>query len=215
MVANPAQQFVPVREVKNGVIVLKDGRLRGVLMASSLNFALKSVDEQQAIIGSFQTFLNTLDFSLEIVIHSRDMDIRPYLRLLEGRLEDQENELMRIQLKEYIRFVREFVDRSQVMRKYFYVVVPFDPLNLPRGSSSLFPFPGVPRKEKGTTESPSEIAFAQSVSQLNQRMSVVSQGLAAIGVRSAALSTEEVLELLYRSFNPDAGEESVPMPTAA
>lgn len=206
--ANPAQQFVPVREVKDGIIVLKDGRLRGVMMASSLNFALKSADEQQAIISAFQTFLNTLDFSAQIVIHSREMDIRPYLRLLESRLESQESELMRLQLKEYIRFVREFVDRSQVMRKYFYVVVPFDPLDFGGGGKSLF---GAPKA--GTTKE--ETPFAQAAGQLAQRMSVVGQGLASVGVRTAPLSTEDVLELLYRSFNPDAGEESVPVPTAA
>ena len=89
-----AQAFVPVKEVRNGVIILKDGGYRGVLMCSSVNFALKSEDEQQAIVGGFQNFLNTLDFSVEIVVHSRKMDIRPYLALLSERMEAQSTELI-------------------------------------------------------------------------------------------------------------------------
>src|SRR5437762_3399374 len=119
------QSFVPVQEVRSGVIILKDGSYRGILMCSSLNFALKSEDEQKAIIGGFQNFLNTIDFSVEIVVHSRKTDIRPYLALLDERTGAQTNELMRVQLREYINFIRNFIEGSDIMTKTFYVVVPY------------------------------------------------------------------------------------------
>src|SRR3989338_9061356 len=121
------QVFVPVKEIRNGIIVLKDGGYRGVLLCSSINFALKSVDEQRAITLGFQNFLNTLDFSIQIVVHSRKMDLRPYLAMLDGKEADQKNELMRLQLREYIEFVRSFADQANIMTKSFYIVVPYAP----------------------------------------------------------------------------------------
>ena len=103
------QSFVPVQEVRNGVILLKDGGYRGILMCSSVNFSLKSEDEQRGIIGGFQSFLNTLDFTVQIVVHSRKMDIRPYLELLQSRADAQTTELMRLQLREYISFIENFI----------------------------------------------------------------------------------------------------------
>src|SRR5260221_8303357 len=106
MAASPTsqatQRFVPIQEIRNGVVILKDGGYRGVLMCSSVNFGLKAVDEQRAIINGFQTFLNTLDFGVQIVVHSRKMDIRPYLALLASKEAEQKTELLRIQLREYI-----------------------------------------------------------------------------------------------------------------
>src|SRR6478609_3926900 len=125
--SKPTQDFVPVEEVRNGVVILKNGGYRGIMMCSSLNFALKSDEEQQAIIGGFQNFLNTLDFPVQIVVHSRKTDIRPYLSLLQERMDLQGSELMRIQLREYIAFIRNFIEGSDIMTKTFYVVVPFTP----------------------------------------------------------------------------------------
>ncbi len=79
---NSTQQFVPIQEVRDGILILKDGGMRGILLASSLNFSLKSEDEKNAIIFQFQDFLNSLDFSVQIVIQSRKLDIRPYIALL-------------------------------------------------------------------------------------------------------------------------------------
>lgn len=190
------QSFVPVKEVRNGVIVLKDDGYRGVLMCSSINFALKGEDEQRAIIGGFQSLLNTLDFSIQIVVHSRKTDIRPYLALLETRMQDQTSELMRLQLREYIAFIRNFIDSSDIMTKMFYVVVPYS-----AGGGSLIknaaPFLGgrpVPKDNGGDN-------FEEHRAQLGQRMSLVVQGLASSGVRAVPLGTEEIIELLYRSFN--------------
>lgn len=193
------QSFVPVREVRNGVIILKDDGYRGVLMCSSLNFSLKSEDEQRAIVGGFQSFLNTLDFSVQIVIHSRKMDIRPYLALLEERATKQQSELMRIQVREYMQFIRGFMDDVEVMTKLFYVVVPYTPAIASSVASSL-PF--------GTKKTATD-SFEEDRVQLQQRMSLVEAGLEASGIRALALGTEEVIELLYRSFNISETESSI------
>lgn len=193
-----AQAFVPVKEVRNGVIILKDGGYRGVLMCSSVNFALKSEDEQQAIVGGFQNFLNTLDFSVEIVVHSRKMDIRPYLALLSERMEAQSTELMRLQLREYIQFIRGFMDSTSIMTKVFYLVVPYTPAIASEVVSSSMAFLG--QKKSGSTSFGGS-NFEDDRVQLEQRMALAAGGLASSGLRAVPLGTEEVIELLYRSFN--------------
>ena len=190
------QSFVPVKEVRNGVIVLKNDGYRGVLMCSSINFALKGEDEQRAIIGGFQSLLNTLDFSIQIVVHSRKTDIRPYLALLETRAADQTTELMRLQLREYIAFIRNFIDSSDIMTKTFYVVVPYAPGAGGIVASAAPLFGGRPAPKGGAGGS-----FEEHRVQLEQRMALVVSGLASSGVRAVPLGTEEVIELLYRSFN--------------
>ena len=196
--AKSTQSFVPVQEVRSGVIVLKNGGgYRAVLMCSSINFALKGADEQRAIIGGFQSLLNTLDFTIQIVVHSRKTDVRPYLALLEERMAAQTTELMRLQLREYINFIRTFIESSDIMTKLFYVVVPYAP-----GAGGLVesavPFLG--GRPKPAT-APGADSFEENRVQLEQRMSLVVAGLASSGVRAVPLGTEEVIELLYRSFN--------------
>jgi len=191
-----SQSFVPVEEVRSGIVILKDGGYRGIMMCSSLNFALKSDDEQKAIIGGFQNFLNTLDFSVEIVIHSRKTDIRPYLGLLEERMSAQTNELMRVQLREYIGFIRNFIDGADIMTKTFYIVVPYSG-GSPKAVTSALSFIGGAKKE----ETMGDTSFEESRIQLEQRMALVQGGLGSAGIRAVPLGTEEIIELLYRSFN--------------
>ncbi len=188
------QAFVPVKEVRNGVVILKDGGYRGILMCSSINFALKSEDEQKAIIGGFQNFLNTLDFSVEIVVHSRKMDIRPYLVMLEGRMDSQSNELMRLQLREYIQFVRGFMDSTSIMTKLFYIVVPYSPAPAKAVAGAVSMLSRGQGSGSGDT-------FEDDRVQLEQRMALAAGGLTSAGLRAVPLGTEEIIELLYRSFN--------------
>src|SRR5579864_5356598 len=121
------QEFVPISEVRDGVIVLKDGGLRAVLLASSINFALKSEDEQTAFIVQFQNFLNSLDFSTQIFVQSRMLDIRPYIATLEAAYKEQLDDLMRIQIREYIEFIKSFTEAANIMTKNFFVIVPYSP----------------------------------------------------------------------------------------
>ena len=119
------QQFVPVSEVRDGILILKDKSLRAILLASSINFALKSEDEQTAFIVQFQNFLNSLDFSCEIFVQSRMLDIRPYIASLEVAYKGQLDDLMRIQIREYIEFIKSFTEAANIMTKNFFVVVPY------------------------------------------------------------------------------------------
>jgi hypothetical protein len=202
----PTQAFVPVQEVRNGMIMLKEGGYRGVLMCSSINFALKSEDEQRGVISGFQAFLNTLDFSIQIITHSRRMDIRPYLALLAEREGAQATELMRIQLREYIQFVKNFIEGSEIMTKIFYVVIPYDAPAV-RSVSEGLPFLGGGKTETAGLSS----SFQESRIQLEQRLNVVTAGLMGCGVRAVQLDTEAVIELLYRSFN--VGDVETPIKT--
>lgn len=212
----PAQEFVPVQEIRNGVVVLKDKSMRAVLMVSSLNFALKSRDEQQAIIMQFQNFLNSLDFPIQILIQSRERDIRPYIALLEERQRAQLDDLMKIQISEYISFIKTFIENVNVMSKHFFVVVPYTPALISSTNDSDSPV-GKILKSAGIgkqDEKPETLRleqFEENRSQLNQRLSVVEQGLAATGIRTVPLGTEELVELFYKTLNP--GE--LTKPTAA
>jgi type IV secretory pathway VirB4 component len=201
------QDFVPVKEVRDGIIILKDGGLRAVLLASSINFALKSDDEQTAFITQFQNFLNSLDFSVQIFIESRMLDIRPYVATLEAAHKEQLDDLMRIQIREYIEFIKSFTETASIMTKNFFVVVPYSTAGISAGvsgPSSFLPW----NRKKGSAEEENK-SFGEQVSQLEQRIGIVQQGLVRTGVRTVQLGTEEAIELLYKLFNP--GEEGKPM----
>lgn len=203
--ARAAQEFVPIKEVRNGVIILKDGGLRAVLIASSINLSLKSSDEQVAIISQFQSFLNGLDFSTQIVIQSRRLDIRPYLMTLEARLKEQKEQLLKIQTTEYIDFIRSFTNEVNIMTKTFFVIVPYSSTSIKSSSSMLDSLIGSnsPKKQIEDTKKAIDNAdFEEKRSQLDQRISVITGGLGGLGIRSSQLNTEEIVELFYKTFNP-------------
>ncbi len=199
------QDFVPIKEIRDGVIVLKSGGMRSIILASSLNFALKSQDEQASILMQFQNFANSLDFSVQIMIQSKKLDIRPYIALLEERYKEQATELMKIQVREYIEFIRTFVDSTNIMSKSFFVVIPYDP---PIMTGSKNPLSGMLPKSKTPTQD-FDKQFQEYRSQLEQRVAVVEQGLVRCGIRSAELGTEEVVELYYKLFNPGETEKPI------
>lgn len=208
-----SQDFVPIKEVRDGIIMLNNGGLRGVLMASSLNFALKSEDEQNAFIMQFQSFFNSLDFSVQIYIQSRELDIRPYIETLEEAYKDTMDDLMRIQIREYIEFIKSFVEGADIMTKHFFVVVPYAPatLNMNRGFLGSLPLPWNKKKDHSDKKKVRKTEFEENVSQLDQRLAIVQQGLVRTGVRTVQLDTEEVIELLYKIFNPGEQEKPVQM----
>ena len=204
----PTQDFVPIKEVRDGIVVLKNGSYRAILLVSSINFALKGEDEQQAIIGQFQNFLNSLDFSVQIFIQSRRLDIRPYLALLEERLKEQSNDLMKIQTHEYIGFIKNFTENTNIMSKSFFVTIPYSPAMLAVKGNPIKQFLG--RREEATDAAVVKIQrFEEDRLQIEERVGVVNQGLARCGLRTASLGTEEVIELLYRSFNPGELENPI------
>ena len=202
------QEFVPIKEVRGGIVLLKDGGMRAVLLCSSINFSLKSSDERSAVLMQFQDFLNSLDFSIEIVIQSRKLDIRPYIALLEEREKAQTNNLMKIQVREYIGFIKNFAENTNIMTKHFFIVIPYSPAILSTArSGGIASRLGFGAKKEKTAEE--EASFDENRSQLEERLLVVEQGLIRSGIRIAQLGTEEVIELFYKAFNP--GEMEKPL----
>lgn len=203
------QSFVPIEDVRDGIIVMKDGGMRAALLCSSLNFSLKSNDERMAVLSQFQDFLNSLDFSVQIFIQSRRLDIRPYLALLENQKKNQMNSLMKIQIQEYIEFIKNFTDNTNIMTKSFFVIVPFTPAVLQTKKTSLgASFLSSPKNPESAIRTKEE-KFEEHRTQLEQRLSVVEQGLIRTGIRVAHLGTEEIIELFYKIFNP--GETDKPI----
>lgn len=203
--AKPTQSFIPIKEIRDGIIVLKDGSLRAILLASSLNFALKSADEQQSIIFQFQNFLNSINFSVQIFTQSRRLDIRPYIALLEDRLKEQVGDLMKMQTREYIEFIRSFTESTSIMTKSFFIVVPYSAPIAGGADAIRKGILGVKKNNIGEEIS----SFEESRSQLQQRIEVVEQGLVRCGIRIANLGTEELIELFYKSFNPGDVEKPI------
>lgn len=209
-----AQDFVPIKEIRDGVVILKDGTIRMLLMASSVNLALKSYDEQAAVLMQFQSFLNSLEFSTQIFIQSRRLDIRPYLMLLDDRLKEESNDLLKIQTREYMGFIKTIAQSSNIMSKLFIIVVPYSPPKsvTSSGTTSVGGLAGLFGKKKAASSAPSQSsveAFEEARTQLEQRAGIIRQGLSRTGVRIATLGTEELTELYYRLFNPGETEKKV------
>jgi hypothetical protein len=196
-----SQDLVPLASVRDGVAVLSDGTLRATLLVSSLNFALKSEDEQNAIIFAYQDFLNALDFPVQITIMSRKLDVTPYLEDMRTRQARQGNELLRLQMGEYINFVAELVKGSDIMTKTFLVTVPFSVQQSTKDNFAKRMVKGL-QGVAGKSKQLSDLEFEHYKSQLLQRVEQVAVGLRNIGLRLVPLQTQELLELYYGAFNP-------------
>jgi type IV secretory pathway VirB4 component len=186
------QQFLEIEDIREGVLILKDKSLRGVLVVSSLNFALKSDEEQNAIIYQFQNFLNSLDFPIQIYIQSRKLNITGYIEKLKELEKEQKNELLKIQTRDYIQFIENLLAGGSIMSKNFYVIVPF------------YPLPTIGKKEKPSALSDEE--FERAKTQLWERMEFVAHGLRGCGLFCAPLSTIELIELFWSIYHPQEAE---------
>jgi hypothetical protein len=206
---NATQEFVPIKEVRDGIVILKDGGMRAILLCSSMNFSLKSEDEKNAILLQFQDFLNSLDFSVEILVQSRRLDIRPYIALLEEQEKGQTNNLMKIQVREYIEFIKNFTENTNIMTKHFFIVVPYSPSIATPSATGVLSSLGIGAKVEEKAKA--DASFDENRSQLEERMAVVEQGMVRTGVRVARLGTEEVIELFYKAFNPGETEKPLKM----
>lgn len=193
-------RFVEVQEIHDGVVLLKNGSLRSILAVSSINFDLKSTDEQTAIITQYQSFLNSLDFPTQIIIASRKYNIKPYLEMLKIREKEQTNELLRIQIREYQKFIQQLTEVTNIMSKHFYIIVPFFPVEI--NKRGVFDnFFSLLNPQKVITHKREQ--FETYKSQLYQRIDHVIAGLSGTGVRIVPLQTDEIIELLYNSYNPN------------
>jgi type IV secretory pathway VirB4 component len=205
--ARATQEFVPIKEVRDGTIILKNGELRAIILANSINLSLKSDDEQKATILQFQSFLNTLDFPVQISVQSRRLDIRPYLLTLEEKMKTQTEPLLKLQTKEYIEFIKNFTDSISIMTKSFLVVVPYTHTVF-KSDGSIFGN-WFSRKSKEEERLAKEEDFEEKKSQLEERVGVIQQGLNRCGIKSAKLGTEEVVEVFYKVFNPGEVEGKI------
>lgn len=197
------QQYLDIAEIKDNTVVMKDGTLRAVLMVSSVNFALKSEDEQNAVVSSYVSFLNNLRFTLQIVIQSRELDIDNYLTYLQEKEKEQTNKLLKLQTADYIAYIKELTSLGRIMSKRFYVVVPYDPLTDKRKGffslikEALRPATIIKIKEK---------TFNRYQEMLDRRLDSVSGGLESLGVAVARLDTQSLIELYYKTYNPETSK---------
>ena len=193
------QQYLDIAEIKEDTVVMRDGTLRAVILVSSINFALKSEDEQNAIISAYVSFLNNIDFPLQIVIQSRELNIDHYIDTLEQRGKEQTNELLKIQTAEYTQYIKELISMSKIMNKRFYIVVPYDPLSDKQKGFFARVFnllrPAILIKTKGEK-------FLRRRVELTRRIDNIINGLNSIGLNAVLLDTQSLIELYYNTYNP-------------
>lgn len=200
------QKYVDVEEVRDGVVVLKDGSLRAILLVSSINFELKATEEQDSIVSQYQNFLNSVDFPMQIMISSRKLNIEPYMEYLKKKENELTNDLLILQLSEYQNFIKNLTEVSSIMSKFFYVVVPFHPVeNVKTGLFDRF----MGGSDSQIAVSRRRELFDTYKNQLWQRIDHVSAGLSSTGVKVVPLKTEELLELLYNSYNPTTHNNTI------
>ena len=207
-VSKSTQQFVDIEEIKDGVVILKNGGLRRVLMVAGINFDLKSEEEQSSIIFAYQNFLNSLDFSTQIVIHSRKLNIGSYLEKLQEKEGVETNELLKNQISEYRQFINSFVAENEIMTKTFFVVVPYDTSQIPKGSQKVFQLIKTSGQTIGQNQ-PINQTLEEKIRQLDQRTDQTLQGLSQIGLRAVPLNDEELIELFYNLYNPSTKKKGL------
>ena len=203
------QDLVELESIQDDTLILKDGSLRQVIMVGGVNFSLKSEAEQDAITYAYQNFLNSLDFPIQTVIHSRKINIENYLELLSNRVKEEPTELLQNQIQEYREFIASFVKDNPIMAKTFLVVVPFFSVQLPNKQtiSRFIPFLGkkTAGEEKAVQERSADME--KNLEQLRQRTSQVIEGLQAIDLEVKTLNNEELVELFYNFYNPSTVEK--------
>lgn len=200
--ALPTQNFVDVQEIKDGVVYLKSGGMRKIMMVGGINFDLKSAQEQEVILGSFQQFLNGIDFSIQFFIHSRKVNVEKYLEAIKTRKASEENELIKIQIDDYVDFVKSFVQDNPVISKNFFAVIPYDVISLKKsakGFLSLFRKSRIEEEQEAAME---RLSAEQHLQQLNERVAEVVAGLSSVGLRVQSLDDDSLTELFYNLYNP-------------
>lgn len=193
------QQYLDIAEIRGDTVIMRDGSLRAVILVSSINFALKSEDEQNAIISAYVSFLNNIDFSIQIVIQSRELNIEHYMETLRQKEKEQTNELLKMQTGEYIQYINELISISRIMNKRFYVIVPYNPLtDKPKNFFTRFldifkPASLIKMKDDKFMRRRGELAY---------RVDNIMGGLSSIGLNCVQLDTQSLIELYYNSYNP-------------
>lgn len=199
----PTQRFLDIAEIRDDLVILKDGTLRAVLLVSSINFALKSVDEQNAIVQAYMQFVNSIDFPIQVLIQSRKMNIDKYIQQINESEKKLTNDLLKRQIHDYKDFVKQLVKLGDIMQKRFYVVVPLNPATSKQKSffarlQEILVPTGLIRV--------SDERFKKQVFEMNLRTSQVISGLSSMSLSAVQLDTQSLIELYYNGYNPDLGE---------
>jgi hypothetical protein len=202
-ITNFTQEYLNIAEIKDDTVVMKDGTIRAVLLVSSINFALKSEDEQNAVISSYVSFLNNISFMIQIVIQSRELNIDTYIQYLKTKEKEQTNKLLKVQTADYIEYIKDLTSLGKIMNKRFYVIVPYDPLTDKHKNffdllgESLKPATIIKLKEK---------TFQKYQDMLGRRVESVINGLESMSVASVRLDTQSLIELYYKTYNPETSK---------
>ncbi len=197
------QSYMTISEIKDDAVIMKDGTLRAVLLVSSINFALKSEDEQNAIISGYVSFLNSLDTTMQIVVQSRKLNLDNYILEIKKAEQEQTNDLLKLQTAEYRKYISELVELGDIMSKRFYVVVYFNPAFSKKRNFW---------QRSGDVISPTKLIklsqneFAKRHKELFIGIDKVASGLSSMGLRSSVLSTQSLIELFYNTYNPSISE---------
>jgi hypothetical protein len=204
---NSTQNALHIAEIRDGIVIMNDGSFRSVIMAKSINFDLMSPGEREAVESSYQRFLNSLYFPLQITMRSERVDMRPYLEKLDKIRSEQDNMLLSLLMQDYISFIGQMVAQTNIMDKKFYVVIPYFPIadiqkaitqskNFFTGLMGLFQ-----NKEQHVTINEKDLEDAKT--ELRNRVQSVLEGLLQCGIQAIPLSTQELIELYYNSYNPE------------
>lgn len=211
-----AQELITIESIERNTVLFKDGGLRQVLLVEGVNVALKSEEEQNALVLSYQNFLNSIDFPIQLIIHSRKVNIDLYLQNLKTREHDEPSALLKNQMSEYRSFIEGFVRENAIMQKLFLVVVPFNPIIVPTAGSALsfLPFRKKTPEELQKKEESERATFDHNCTQLTQRVNQVLEGVRTVGLQATVLDDEALIDLYYNFYNPESAErETLPLPT--
>jgi len=196
------QMHLKIAEIRDNTVVLKNGGIRSILKVSSINFNLKSEDEQNAIIYSYQNFLNSIEFPIQILIKSKKLDLDNYIDQLNNLGEKQTNTLLQRQTYEYLDYIQRLVEYADIMQKEFYVIVPYDPFRSTKPNFLQRFFQGLSAKDSFAELKRRHNEFMQLKKNLNQRVSIVKGGLENTGLSVNQLTTQQLIELFYETYNP-------------
>lgn len=199
---NSSLNFVEVSEIRDSTLILREGQMRSVVAVSSANFALKSIQEQEIIVGTFQGVLNSLDFPIQILVQSRKLDLNPYIEKLKSLEDRQTNDLLRVKMQEYIEYIKEMSHEVNIMDKNFYIIIGYEPIKLSDGlfgrfARSFRPTKFIKQKQE---------EFLKNRKILMSRIDQIISKLGSLDLKTDLLNTEQLIALMYNSYNPDTSE---------
>jgi hypothetical protein len=204
------QRFLPIAEIRNDTVILKNGGIRAIISVEALNFNLKSETEQAGIIAGYGQFVNTLTFPIQIFIRSMKTNIDEYLAGLRTVADGHSNELLKNQTFSYINFMQKLLDVADIMQKRFYMVIPVD-RNVRKKTMIEKFFDWINPDDTQAKSAYRSRELNRGLKDLNERVELVTAGLTTIGLRAKRLTTRELLELYYQIYNPKTSQrEKIP-----